>query len=76
MKKGFEMKNITALIIILLIAVIPVSALGAMPSAGDKAPDFSLKSMDGRQISLSDFKGKVLLIGMFHICVPKMKQIR
>ena len=70
------MKNITALIIILLIAVIPVSALGAMPSAGDKAPDFSLKSMDGRQISLSDFKGKVLLIGMFHICVPKMKQIR
>ena len=70
------MKNITALIIILLIAVIPVSAIGAMPSAGDKAPDFSLKSMDGRQISLSDFKGKVLLIGMFHICVPKMKQIR
>ena len=70
------MKNITALIIILLIAVIPVSALGAMPSAGDKAPDFSLKSIDGRQISLSDFKGKVLLIGMFHICVPKMKQIR
>ena len=69
------MKNITALIIILIIAVIPVNALGTMPSAGDKAPDFSLKSIDGKQISLSDFKGKVLLIGMFHICVPELKQI-
>ena len=68
------MKKITALIIILLIMAIPVSALGGMPSAGDKAPDFSLKSMDGKQISLSDFKGKVLLIGLFHICVPCMNQ--
>ena len=68
------MKNITALVIILLIAVIPSSALGARPSAGDKAPDFSLKSMSGDQVSLSDFKGKVVLIGMFHICVPCMNQ--
>ncbi len=69
------MKNITALIIILIIAVIPVTALGAMPTAGDKAPDFSLKTLDGKEISLSDFKGKVVLIGMFHICVPKVVQI-
>ncbi len=75
MKKGFEMKNIPALIIILIIAVIPVTALGAMPTAGDKAPDFSLKTLDGKEISLSDFKGKVVLIGMFHICVPKVVQI-
>ena len=75
MKKGFEMKKITAFIIILIIALIPVSALGAMPSAGDEAPDFSLKSMNGEQISLSDFKGKVVLIGMFHICVPKLKHL-
>ena len=61
------MKNITALIIILIIAVIPVTALGAMPTAGDKAPDFSLKTLDGKEISLSDFKGKVVLIGIFHI---------
>lgn len=71
----FTMKKIIAFIIILLIAVIPVSALGARPSAGDKAPDFSLKTLDGKQISLSDFKGKVVLIGMFHICVPKMEQM-
>ena len=68
------MKKITAFIIILIIAVIPVTALGARPSAGDKAPDFSLKSMSGDQVSLSDFKGIVVLIGMFHICVPCMNQ--
>ena len=75
MKKGFEMKKITALLIILIIAVIPVTALGAMPLAGDKAPDFSLKSMNGDEVSLSDFKGNVVLIGMFHICVPKLKHL-
>ena len=68
------MKKIIAFIIILLVAVIPISALAAMPSAGDEAPDFSLKSMNGEQVSLSDFKGKVVLIGMFHICVPCMNQ--
>jgi len=41
---------------------------------GDKAPDFSLKTLDGKQVSLSDLKGKVVLIGMFHICVPCMNQ--
>ena len=42
--------------------------------AGDPAPDFSLISVDGAKIALSDLKGKVVLIGMFHICVPCMKQ--
>jgi len=69
------MKKITALIIILIIAVIPVSAFSAMLLAGDKAPDFALKSMSGDEVSLSDFKGKVVLIGMFHICVPKLKHL-
>ena len=70
----FTMRKIRALIVILLIAVIPASAFGARPSAGDKAPGFSLKTLDGKQISLSKFKGKVVLIGMFHICVPCMNQ--
>ena len=44
------------------------------PSPGDQAPDFSLKSMEGKEVALSNFKGKVVLIGMFHICVPCMNQ--
>ena len=45
-----------------------------VPIAGDPAPNFSLTSVDGNKISLSDLKGKVVLVGMFHICVPCMKQ--
>jgi len=30
--------------------------------------------MDGKEVALSNFKGKVVLIGMFHICVPCMNQ--
>ena len=46
----------------------------AAPKAGDKAPGFSLVSLSGEKVSLDDFKGKVVLIGMFHICVPCMYQ--
>ena len=64
-------KVFTLIIFICLIAEI-VSA--GMPAPGDRAPDFSLKTLDGKQVSLSDMKGKVVLIGMFHICVPCMNQ--
>ena len=50
------------------------SAIAKSPVAGDKAPDFSINSMDGKIISLADFKGKVVLVGMFHICVPCRNQ--
>ena len=45
-----------------------------VPMAGDLAPNFSLTSVTGEKLVLSDFKGKVVLLGMFHICVPCMKQ--
>ncbi|MGP0564629.1 peroxiredoxin family protein [Nitrospina sp. 32_T5] len=50
------------------------TAWAAVPKAGDPAPGFSLTSVDGQQVSLGDFKGKVVLVGMFHICVPCMNQ--
>ena len=45
-----------------------------VPIAGDPAPNFSLISVEGKKITLSDLKGKLVLVGMFHICVPCMKQ--
>lgn len=33
-----------------------------MPDVNDKAPDFSLPAGDGRTLSLSDFKGKPLVL--------------
>jgi peroxiredoxin Q/BCP len=36
-----------------------------MLKIGDKAPDFTLKSDDDREVSLGDFKGKRVLIFFF-----------
>lgn len=33
---------------------------------GDKAPDFTLKNMDGKRISLSDFAGKKNVVLVFY----------
>jgi peroxiredoxin (alkyl hydroperoxide reductase subunit C) len=33
-----------------------------MIAAGEKAPDFTLRNQDGRDVSLSDFRGKKLLL--------------
>jgi cytochrome c biogenesis protein CcmG, thiol:disulfide interchange protein DsbE len=66
------MRKILITIMFIILGVVP--AFAAAPSPGEQAPEFSLNSMEGNQVSLSDFKGKVVLIGMFHICVPCMNQ--
>lgn len=66
------MRKIFLSLIIMVLGA--VSVFAGVPSSGEQAPEFSLKSMDGKQVALSDFKGKVVVIGMFHICVPCMNQ--
>ena len=66
------MQKIFLSLIIMILGVVPAFA-GAL-SPGEQAPEFSLKTMNGKQVALSDFKGKVVVIGMFHICVPCMNQ--
>lgn len=59
-------------LIFMILGVVP--AFAGAPSPGEQAPEFSLRSMDGKKVALSDYKGKVVVIGMFHICVPCMNQ--
>jgi len=57
---------IKAPIIIVVTALILISAIGCgtatIPQVGDKAPAFTLESIDGKSISLSDFQGKTVII--------------
>lgn len=46
----------------------------SIPMVGDRAPDFSLTSVKGEKVSLSQYKGSVVVLGLFHICDPCMNQ--
>ncbi len=46
----------------------------SIPMVGDRAPDFSLMSVRGEKLSLSQYKGSVVVLGLFHICDPCMNQ--
>jgi peroxiredoxin len=52
---------IAIVITFILLALIGCST-AKIPEVGDKAPDFTLESIDGKSISLSDFQGKTVLI--------------
>ena len=41
---------------------------------GEKAPAFALTSITGEAVSLENLKGKVVVLGLFHICDPCMMQ--
>ena len=41
---------------------------------GEPAPNFSLTSLTGETVSLDQYKGKVVVLGLFHICKPCLIQ--
>lgn len=50
-----------------------VSAAGLF-QVGEKAPSFTLTALTGETLSLESYKGKVVVLGLFHICDPCMIQ--
>jgi peroxiredoxin len=47
------------------LAADPYEALSVLRVDAKLAPDFSLLSIDGRKVSLSNYSGKVVLLGFF-----------
>ncbi len=41
---------------------------------GEKAPGFALTALTGETVSLESLQGKVVVLGLFHICEPCMMQ--
>ncbi|MGE7903044.1 TlpA disulfide reductase family protein [Peribacillus sp. NPDC094092] len=48
-------------------------ALGGL-KIGAKAPDFSLKTLDGKQVELSDYKGKKVMLNFWATWCPPCKK--
>lgn len=41
---------------------------------GEKAPSFTLTAITGETVGLDSYKGKIVVLGLFHICDPCMMQ--
>jgi cytochrome c biogenesis protein CcmG/thiol:disulfide interchange protein DsbE len=52
---------------------LPVFAAGFF-KIGEPAPNFTLTALTGETVSLAGFKGKVVVLGLFHICEPCLEQ--
>ena len=67
------------IVLILSVLLFPVFAAHLLLAAGffkvgEKAPSFTLNAITGETVSLDGFKGKVVVLGLFHICDPCMMQ--
>ncbi len=68
-------RQLTALLVVVVCMVVAELAVAAgFFKIGEKAPPFTLTSLTGETVSLESLKGKVVVLGLFHICEPCMIQ--
>jgi len=62
------------LLFVVLLIHAPLLHAKGLFKTGDQAPDFTLETIDGQTVTLSQYKGKVVVLGLFHICEPCLVQ--
>jgi peroxiredoxin len=65
-------KQIAGLLAILAVAVVACASPGTLEGVaeGERARDFTLKTLDGSQISLRDYEGQVVLVNFWGTWCP------
>lgn len=64
----------TFIFVSVLLCSLGMAQAGSFFKVGEPAPTFTLTSLDGEKVSLDQFKGKVVVLGLFHICEPCLIQ--
>jgi peroxiredoxin len=67
MSKGTFLKILATVVIVFLLGA---CAKSSAIEIGEKAPDFTLQNIDGTSASLSQFKGKVIILDFFASWCP------
>ena len=60
--------------VVLVAAMVTAAWAGGLFKVGEPAPIFSLSSVTGEAVSLEALRGKVVVLGLFHICEPCLIQ--
>ena len=70
------MKRLLSILGLLLIPVLAAQLAFAAGffKVGEKAPAFTLTAITGETVGLDSYKGKIVVLGLFHICDPCMMQ--
>jgi cytochrome c biogenesis protein CcmG/thiol:disulfide interchange protein DsbE len=58
----------------LLVLVASLVLAAGFFKVGEKAPAFTLTAVTGETVSLESYRGKVIVLGLFHICDPCLVQ--
>jgi len=70
------MKRMILVLGVLLVPILSVHLVLAagLFKVGEKAPSFTLTTITGETVGLDTYKGKLVVLGLFHICDPCMMQ--
>ncbi|RPJ63158.1 MAG: TlpA family protein disulfide reductase [Dehalococcoidia bacterium] len=73
------MKSLLPIILAIVIMIIPIAGCGgasptACPKIGDKAPDITFIGMDGKNVNLSDYAGKPVILNTWNLSCIECKR--